>query len=283
MKTEYVVDAHLHLWDLTVSDYVWLPPDGPLHATFTAGQARSALDAAGVDTAVLEQAEDSEADTEFMFAQADRHDWIVGVVGWVRPDDPETAERQLDRWQREPAFRGVRHLVHDDPRDDFLELPGVRRSLALLADRGLPFDVPDAWPRHLARAADLAAALPELTVVINHLGKPPRCPEAFAAWLATMREVANRPNTVAKLSGLQLPGAPVTRDIVRPAVEAALDLFGPDRLMYGGDWPMTVPFGRYGHAWEILSTLIGELSGPERSRVLSGIAKAVYGVPECVR
>jgi L-fuconolactonase len=219
MKTEYVVDTHLHLWDLTVSDYVWLPPDGPLHTTFTAGQARSALDAAGVDTAVLVQAEDSEADTEFMFAQAARHDWIVGVVGWVRLDDPETAERQLDRWQREPAFRGVRHLVHDDPRDDFLELPGVRRSLALLADRGLPFDVPDAWPRHLARAADLAA----------------------------------------------------------------LDLFGPDRLMYGGDWPMTVPFGRYGHAWEILSTLIGELSWPERSRVLSGTAKAVYGVPECVR
>jgi L-fuconolactonase len=246
MKTEYVVDTHLHLWGLTVSDYVWLPPDGPLHTTFTAGQARSALDAAGVDTAVLVQAEDSEADTEFMFAQADRHDWIVGVFGWVRLDDPETAERQLDRWQREPAFRGVRHLVHDDPRDE-------------------------------------AAALPELTVVIDHLGKPPRDPEAFAAWLATMREVANRPNTVAKLSGLQLPGAPVTRETVRPAVEAALDLFGPDRLMYGGDWPMTVPFGRYGHAWEILSTLIGELSGPERSRVLSGTAKAVYGVPECVR
>jgi L-fuconolactonase len=279
MKTDYVVDTHLHLWDLTVSGYAWLPPDGPLRATFTADQARSALDAAAVATAVLVQAEDSEADTGFMLAQAQEHEWIVRVVGRVSLDDPYTAQRQLDRLQRQ--FRGVRHLVHDDPRDDFLELPAVRRSLALLAKRGLPFDLPDAWPRHLAGVAGLAAALPELTVVIDHLGKAPRDPEAFRAWLATMRDVAGRPNTVAKLSGLQSPGAPFTRDTARPAVEAALDLFGPERMMYGGDWP--IPFGGYGHSWEILSTLFGELSETERPRVLSGTANAVYGAPERVR
>lgn len=277
------VDSHLHLWDLTVSEYSWLPPDGPLHATFTADQARSELDAAGVDAAILVQAEDSEADTEFMLAQAEQHDWIAGVVGWVRLDSPAIAERQLDHWQRWPAFRGVRHLVHDDPRDDFLELATVRRSLALLTERGLPFDVPDAWPRHLAGVADLAAALPGLTIVVDHLGKPPRDSAAFAEWLTTMRRVAKQPNTVAKLSGLQLPGEPFTAETVRPAVEAAVDLFGTDRLMYGGDWPMTVHFGGYGHAWEVYSTLLGELSESERSRVLSGTATAVYGVRERVR
>jgi L-fuconolactonase len=277
------VDSHLHLWDLRVSDYAWLPPGGPLHATFTAEQARAELDAAGIDAAVLVQAEDSEADTEFMLAQAEKHDWIVGVVGWVRLDDPAMAERQLDHWQGRPAFRGVRHLVHDDPRADFLELPAVRRSLTLLAERGLPFDVPDAWPRHLARVADLAAAVPELTVVVDHLGKPPRDGSAFGEWRTTMRRVANRPNTVAKISGLQLPGEPFTAETVRPAVEAAFDLFGPDRLMYGGDWPMTVHFGGYGPAWDIYSTVLGELSEGERSRVLSGTATAVYGVPERVR
>jgi L-fuconolactonase len=283
MTTEHILDTHLHLWDLTASDYAWLPPDGPLHASFTAERARPELDAAGVTHAVLVQAEDSEADTAFMLAQADRHDWISGVVGWVRLDDPDTAAGQLDRWQPHPAFRGVRHLVHDDPRDDFLELPTVRRSLAMLARRGLTFDVPDAWPRHLDGIAGLADALPELTIVVDHLGKPPPDPEAFGLWRAALRAVAARPNVVAKVSGLQSPGAPFTVAAVRPAVDAALEFFGPERLMYGGDWPMTLPFGGYGRAWEVLSTLIGELSPPERSRVLSGTGSAVYGLRESVR
>ncbi|GAB2998078.1 amidohydrolase family protein [Amycolatopsis acidiphila] len=277
------IDTHLHLWDLTVSEYAWLPPEGPLHTTFTAERARSELDAAGVAAAVLVQAEDSAADTEFLLAQAGAHNWVAGVVGWVRLDDPATAECHLDSYQGNPAFRGVRHLVHDDPRDEFLALPAVRRSLALLAERGLPFDVPDAWPRHLGRTAELAAALPGLTIVLDHLGKPPRDPDGFAAWLRVMRDVASRPNTVAKLSGLQMPGAPFTVAAVRPAVEAAFELFGPDRLMYGGDWPMTVHFGGYGPAWEVYSAFLDELSGDERARVTSGTANAVYGVPERAR
>ncbi|MGP4115238.1 amidohydrolase family protein [Streptomyces sp. 4N509B] len=283
MTTEHVLDTHLHLWDLTVSAYAWLPPDGPLHSTFTAERARAELDAAGVAEAVLVQAEDSEADTAHMLAQADRHDWIVGVVGWVRLDDPDTAARQLDRWQRHPAFRGVRHLVHDDPRDDFLRLPAVRRSLAMLARRGLPLDVPDAWPRHLADVAELADALPDLRIVVDHLGKPPADRDAFAAWRQTLEAVAARPNVVAKVSGLQTPGSPLTGETARPAVEAAFELFGPDRLMYGGDWPMTLGHGGYGHAWRVLSTLVGELSGAERARVLAGTGRAVYGLPERAR
>ncbi|WP_246127726.1 amidohydrolase family protein [Amycolatopsis rhizosphaerae] len=283
-QTERVVDAHLHLWDLSVSDYSWLPPGGPLHTTFTAERARSELDAAGVAAAILVQAEDSEADTGFLLGQAGRHDWIAGVVGWVRLDDPATAERQLDRWREgTTALCGVRHLVHDDPRDDFLALPGVRRSLALLAEAGLPFDVPDAWPRHLDGVAGLAAALPGLTIVVDHLGKPPRDRDSFADWRKTLRRVAERPNTVAKLSGLQVPGEPFTVDAVRPAVETAFEFFGPQRLMYGGDWPMTEPFGGYGQAWSVLSQLLGELSGAERAHVLSGTASVVYGLPERVR
>ncbi|MBK1786306.1 amidohydrolase family protein [Prauserella cavernicola] len=274
------VDTHLHLWDLTVSEYAWLPQGTPLHATFTADAARAELTAAGISSAILVQAEDSEADTEFLLAQASAHDWITGVVGWVRLDDPGTASRQLEKWSEHPALHGIRHLVHDDPRDDFLALPAVRRSLGLLAERGLPFDVPDAWPRHLGSIAGLAAALPELTIVVDHLGKPPRAEPGFGSWRDTMREVAARPNTVAKVSGLQVPGEPLTVEALRPALDTALELFGPRRLMYGGDWPMTVPFGGYQASWRVLSDLIGELSPDERASVLHGTASAVYGVPE---
>jgi L-fuconolactonase len=268
-----VVDAHLHIWDLERSEYSWLTPElGPLYATYTPEQARAELEAAGIGSAVLVQAEDSERDTDLMLEAADRHPWIAGVVGWVRLDDPPVAEPQLER------LCGVRHLVHDDPRDDFLRLPTVRRSLRLLADRGLPFDVPDAWPRHLAATAELAEALPELRIVVDHLGKPPFGGADWERWRDTLADVAARPNTVAKVSGLQVPGRPFTVDHVRPAWEVALELFGPHRLMWGSDWPLTVLVGGYGRAWEVMSALIGELAAGEQEQILSGTATAVYAL-----
>jgi L-fuconolactonase len=276
---DLTVDAHLHVWDLARSEYAWLTPDlGPLHATFTPEQARAELDTAGIASAVLVQAEDSERDTELMLEAAQRHPWIAGVVGWVQLDDPAVAERQLDRWQEQPQFRGVRHLVHDDPRDDFLRLPPVRRSLRQLAARGIPFDVPDAWPRHLAATADLAAELPGLRIVVDHLGKPPYGGADWERWRSTLGDVAAHPNTTAKVSGLQVAGRPFTVAGVRPAWEAALELFGPERLMWGSDWPLTVLVGGYGHAWEVMSSLVAELTPDEQALILSGTATAVYGL-----
>jgi L-fuconolactonase len=269
-----VVDAHLHIWDLERSEYSWLTPElGPLYATFTPEQAQVELEAAGIASAVLVQAEDSERDTDLMLEAAARHPWIAGVVGWVQLDDPAAAERGLGR-----DLAGVRHLVHDDPRDDFLSLSPVRRSLRLLAERGLPFDVPDAWPRHLAATADLAAAIPELRIVVDHLGKPPFGGDGWARWRATLAEVAARPNTVAKVSGLQVPGRPFTVDEARPAWETALELFGAERLMWGSDWPLTVLTGGYGHAWEVMSALIAELTPDEQAQVVSGTPTSVYGL-----
>jgi L-fuconolactonase len=274
-----VVDAHLHVWDLARSDYAWLTPDlGPLYATFTPEQARAELEAAGIASAVLVQAEDSERDTELMLEAAGRHPWIAAVVGWVQLDDPAVAARQLDRRLDEPRFRGVRHLVHDDPRDDFLRLPSVRRSLRLLADRGIPFDVPDAWPRHLAATAELAAALPDLRIVVDHLGKPPFGGPDWERWRATIREVAAHPNTTAKVSGLQVPGRPFTVEEVRPAWEVALELFGPARLMWGSDWPLTVLVGGYSRGWDVMSSLIDELSPAEQALVRAETARSIYKV-----
>ena len=193
-------------------------------------------------------------------------------------DDPDTMVAQLSSYGEQSAFRGVRHLVHDDPRDDFLELTGVRRSLALLAEHGLPFDVPDAWPRHLARLPDLADALPDLAIVVDHLGKPPRGSAEMDAWEMALRSVAERPNTVAKVSGLQLAGQPFTTEALRPLWDVALDCFGPSRLMYGGDWPMTVPGGGYLAHWQPVRALIEMLSPDEQTDMLAGTATRTYSL-----
>jgi L-fuconolactonase len=274
-----VIDAHLHLWDLQRSAYSWITPElGPLHSTITADRAEGELIAVGAHRAVLVQAEDSVTDTEFMLEVAREHRWAAGVVGWVRLDDPAVAAAQLDRFAADPAFLGVRHLVHDDPRDDFLALPAVRTSLGMLAQRGLPFDVPDAWPRHLSATAELAGALPGLTVVLDHLGKPPHGKPDFPQWREAFAAVAARPNTVAKVSGLQVRGEPFTAEGIRPAWEAALDLFGPDRLLWGSDWPMTLLTAGYAGTWEVVSALLGELTDEEQGKILTGSAQRVYGL-----
>lgn len=276
--TARVIDSHLHLWDRQVSDYAWLGPQhGELYDDFDARRALDVLAAAGVDAAVLVQADDSVADTRYLLGVADTFDFVAGVVGWIALDDPATAARQLEEYADHPKFRGVRQLTHIDPRADVLSLPSVRRSLAFLAGAGLPFEVPDAWPRDLAIVADLASELPDLVVVVDHLGKPPRGRSAdLGAWEADLRKVAERPNTVAKVSGLQQPGQPFTTDALRPVLDVALDAFGAGRLMYGGDWPMTVTDGGYQRHWQVIRDLIDELSASERAQLLGGTASTVY-------
>ncbi|MEO6826538.1 MAG: amidohydrolase family protein [Microbacteriaceae bacterium] len=276
-----MIDAHLHLWQPTPGRYAWLERADPtLRRPFTAAQAHRELAEAGLDAAILVQAEDSQADTEAMLATAAANPWLVGVVGWVPLDDTNLARRILERWLRYPAFCGVRHLVHDDPRDDFLQLPAVRRSLMLLAEHGIAFDVPDAWPRHLSAVVDLAAALPGLTIVLDHLGKPPIGSTEFSAWQRTIMAVAAHPNTVAKVSGLHRAGQQYGVEELRPVWDLALELFGPTRLMYGGDWPMTVPGGGYARALAPIQRLSAELSGAERHALFHGTAVRSYSIPE---
>ncbi|MGI8563097.1 MAG: amidohydrolase family protein [Candidatus Dormibacter sp.] len=271
------IDSHLHVWDLEVSDYAWLNREqGSLYATYTAADAKAELDASGMDRAVLVQAEDSLADTEFLLDTADANAWVAGVVGWVALDDPAATEHALDHWQQHRAFCGVRNLLHMDPRADFLTLPGVRESLALLATRRIPYDIPDAWPRHLPAAEALAADFPDLTIVIDHLGKPPIGRPDYADWREAIARVAAYPNTVGKFSGMRVPGTPFTAAALRPTWETALELFEPSRLMYGGDWPMTVPAGGYGPTWRVMAELIGELSAGEQSLLMGGTAVATY-------
>ena len=279
MNAPLRIDAHLHLWDLTVSEYGWLGPQfGPLYASWSAEQAEPELRRAGMDGAILVQAEDSRIDTQFMLDAADAHEWVLGVVGWVQLDSTDAARRDLDVWTRHPKFRGIRHLLNDDPRDGFLDLPDVRASLAEVARRGLAFDVHDAWPRHLDAAARLAGDLPELTLVLDHLAKPPRGHDDFADWQASMTRFAAHPNTVGKLSSLRRPDQPFTVDALREVFELALESFGPDRLMHGGDWPMTIPAGGYQPTWEVMSALIAELSTTEQDAILGGTAARVYGI-----
>lgn len=275
------LDSHLHLWDLGEGRYPWLQPShGILYNTFTAGQAREALSTAGVGQAILVQADDTAADNEAMLAAADAHGWIVGVVGWLPLENPAGAAPLLERWGDHPKFCGVRTLIHDDPRPDLLEHAPVRQTLALLEKSGVAFDIPDAFPRHLGQAAAVARDFPELRVVVDHLGKPPRASSAadMAEWERQLRAVAALPNTVAKVSGLYASGAEFSAAALAQVWSVALSAFGPERLMFGGDWPVSLLGAPYAETVAVAAELIDSLSPAEAQAIWSGTARSVYGL-----
>lgn len=277
------LDSHLHLWQLKPGEYSWLQPShGLLYADFESEQAAAELAGAGVTEAILVQADDTEADLRAMLSHAEAHDFIRGVVGWLPLEDPVATGRALEKYLDNEYFVGVRVLIHDDPRPNVLELPAVRKSLALLAEAGLAFDIPDAFPRHLKQAAELAADIPTLSIVIDHLGKPPRAsgPEAMARWAEELRQVAAQPNTMAKVSGLNCPGAEFSASALTPVWDIALDAFGPERLMFGGDWPVSLLGAPYARTVEVIAEMVdaghNSLSASERTAFWSANARKTY-------
>lgn len=273
------IDSHLHVWELAPEQYSWLTPaHGVLYNSFTPEQAGQTLAAAGVGQAILVQADDTAADTQAMLAAAAAHDWIIGAVGWLPLEDSLATAAMLEQWGSSPAFCGVRTLIHENPRADILALKSVRASLALVAQAGIPFDVPDAFPRHLFQVEDLARTLPELTIVVDHLGKPPRAgtKEQMRQWEKQLRAVAALPNTVAKFSGLHAGGTEYSAQALQQIWEIALDSFGPHRLMFGGDWPVSLLGGSYHLSVNIAGTLIDSLSAEEAALIWAGTARRTY-------
>lgn len=280
-KRRLRIDAHQHFWSLGEVDYPWLTPQdyAPIHRDFEPDDLEPLLRTTGIKHTITVQAANSFADTDAMLARADRYPWIAAVTGWVPLLDPRETDRALERYTEHPAFRGVRHLVHDEPDPDWLLRSTVRESLGLLAEHGIVFEIPAVFPRHLGHIPRLADDVPALKIVIDHLAKPPIASGELEPWATQLATAAERPGVYAKVSGLNTV-APVdwSADDLRPFVEVAVDAFGPDRLIFGSDWPVCLMAGDYARVWgETLRTLDGQPAAAHEA-VLGGTAMAVYGL-----
>jgi L-fuconolactonase len=226
------------------------------------------------------QAADNVADTENMLRTARRHPRVAGVVVWVPPRDAGTARALLDGWRGRPVV-GVRHMVHRDSDPDLLRSPALGDVLTLLAERDLPFDVCAETPHLLGLVPELAERHPDLTLVVDHLGKPPIRDRGWEPWAGLLARAAELPNVVVKLSGLNTAAGPGwTWSDLAPYVDHALTLFGPDRVMYGGDWPFALlAADSYSQIWDGLRRCLDGLDPASRDAVLSGTARRVYRLP----
>jgi L-fuconolactonase len=282
------VDAHHHLWDLSVRDQPWLdthPALAPLRRSFGIADLAPLAVAAEVTATVIVQTVADPGETPEMLALAAAGGLVAAAVGWIDLTAVDVAGR-LGRLASLPGGRhlaGIRHPVLAEPDPQWLVRSDVLAGLAAVAAAGLTFDIV-ARPGQLPAAAHAAAALPELVFVLDHLGNPEVQPALDEQWAASFRQLAALPNTVCKLSGIlgvpPPPGATAAQRPVlahlRPYYEIALDCFGPDRLMFGSDWPVSAIDAAYGDVVAAGRALIGDLSPPEQAAILGGTARRVY-------
>jgi L-fuconolactonase len=274
------IDAHHHVWDLSVREQPWMvgPELEPIRRNFSVDELVPIASAAGVTQTVLVQTVGLPDETPEFLAIAAGNDLVAGVVGWVdlTAADVEDAltgllERPDGQW-----LKGIRHQVHDEPDPRWLCRPEVRRGLAVVGEAGLVYDLLTKTP-HLPAALETAQALPEVSFVVDHISKPVVGGD-LEPWASGIRALAALPNVTCKLSGMVTEASWTDWKVsdLKPYADVVLDAFGPDRVMFGSDWPVCLLAASYAEVVQAAEDLTAELTDADRDQIFGETARRVY-------
>jgi L-fuconolactonase len=267
-----IIDSHHHLWDrsLTQFDHSWQENEGleKICKTFLPEDLKPRIDAAGVDKTVFVQTQHNLEENRWALGLAEQHDWIAGVVGWVDLASSD-CESQVEEFVDNPKFVGVRHVVQDEPNDDFIVQDDVLHGLGVLEKYGVPYDLLF-YVKHLKHAATVARKFPNLKFVIDHLAKPVIKEEKTEGWIENFAAAANCENVWCKLSGMvtEADWKNWKPHDLKPYVETALENFGTDRCMFGSDWPVCELAASYQQVFDALANCISGVSDTEKAKIL---------------
>jgi L-fuconolactonase len=271
------VDAHQHFWQYDPAQHVWMTDDmAELRRDFLPADLAPLMKSAGFEGTVAVQARQMLEETDWLLELSDRYDFIRGVVGWVdlRAEDVRS---QLQRYIGHPKFKGVRHIVHDEPDVEFMLLPEFRRGIGALAEFGLTYDLL-LRPPHLPAALKLVREFPRQPFVVDHLAKPLIKDHRFSPWREGVEALAQYENVYCKLSGM------VTETVWKqwrpedfaPYLDIIVDAFGVDRLMIGSDWPVCTLSGNYLPVTQIVKDYVRRFSEEVQERILGGNCTRFY-------
>ena len=264
-----MIDSHQHFWQVGRFDYPWMTKD--LARDYLPADLAPILKQNNIDKTILVQASNSVAETRWLLDLADTNDFIAGVVGWV---DLTNADLRLPE---HPKFKGVRHLVESEPNDDWLIQPSVLSGLQKLSEQNLSYDLL-VHTRHLELVSVVAETCPNLRLVIDHLAKPPIARNEITDWSEAVEPLAIYPNIYCKLSGLVTEANRDSWhvDDLRPYVDHALQFFGPDRMMFGSDYPVCLLAATYDRVLDSFQEILKDLNDADREKIFSTNAAKLY-------
>jgi L-fuconolactonase len=270
------IDAHQHFWRFDPIRDAWITPAmDVIRRDFLPDDLAPHLHAVKVDGVVAVQADQSDAETAFLLDLAAHHAFVRGVVGWI---DLRAADltSQLARFRDAESLKGFRHIAQAEP-DDFLARPEVIAGVQTLGRHGYSYDVL-VYPRQVPAAAQLAAACPDTTLVLDHCAKPPIATGDLTTWRRDLARLAEHEHVSCKLSGLVTEASwrDWRYDQLEPVLDTALDLFGPARLMFGSDWPVCLLAASYGQVYAALERWASRLSAAEQAEIFGDTATRVY-------
>ncbi|MEZ5926503.1 MAG: amidohydrolase family protein [Hyphomicrobiaceae bacterium] len=272
------IDSHQHFWSLARGDYHWMgdgPALAPIRRDVLPENMRPILKRHGIDKTVLVQAAATVEETEYMLGLADATDFVAKVVGWADFEQP-SHRHHLERFAKHAKFSGVRPMIQDIADADWMFRRDVQWGYEALIDLDLTFDALG-FPLHVDRFRRLIARYPKLRVVIDHCLKPKIRDGSFEDWARDMERLAEETTAVCKLSGLVTEARPDwTAETLQPYAAHILRVFGPQRVMWGSDWPVVDLAGGYDLWWQATETL---LAGTEDADdILGGTAARFYRV-----
>jgi L-fuconolactonase len=275
------LDAHHHVWDLTVRDQPWTAGRPALRRSFEVADLRPFLIHNGIGATILVQTITVPEETPELLALASTEPVIAGVVGWVDLTAPDLPDRlaSLRALPGGGRLAGIRHQVQEEPDPRWLCRRDVRGGLAAVGAAGLVYDLL-VTAEQLPAVIETVRALPEVRFVLDHAGNPPVATEPGQLWRTRLRELGTLPNVAVKLSGLVTRGypGPVLPDVLRSWTDLLLGTFGPDRLMFGSDWPVCTLSASYDEVMRTAERATKELSDSERADIFGRTAARSYGV-----
>jgi L-fuconolactonase len=273
------IDAHHHFWKYTVKEYGWIDDTmDVIRRDFLPEHLRADIATAGVDSVVSVQARQSEQETAWLLGLAENNAFIKGVVGWVPLASPKV-DRALEKHCRHWKLRGVRHVVQGEPDDRFILGEEFNAGIRLLREFGLVYDIL-ILERQLPATIEFADLHPEQVFVLDHIAKPKIKTGELEPWRANLIELGKRQNVYCKISGLvtEADFTAWTEAQLQPYLDTVLEAFGPQRLMFGSDWPVCRVACDYKRWVELVGRFIAKLSADEQARIMGGTAIEAYGL-----
>lgn len=272
------VDAHQHFWRLARGDYGWLTSDlDALYRDFLPVDLEPLLKRHGIDATIVVQAAPSDAETDFMLSLADTSPFIAGVVGWVDFASPQAPAR-IASLARHPKLKGLRPMIQDIADPDWMLRADLAAAFEAVVAHDLVFEAL-VLPKHLENLATLLQRHPQLRVVVDHCAKPTIAAGHLDRWKGDMARIAVESAACCKLSGLVTEAGPGwTIGDLKPVVDHVLRAFGPERLIWGSDWPVSTMAASYGDWLEASDGLLAACTDAERAAVFGANATAVYAL-----